>query len=66
MKEKIRIFLREAFEHYLEVKKNDDNLEENFLRGYLFGIRVALVIFNRVFEVTEKEMERGRHEAERC
>ena len=65
MKKKIRTFLREAFDHYFEVRKNDDDLDGNFLRGYLYGIKVILVIFYRVFEVSEKEVERGRHEAKR-
>lgn len=65
MKKKIRAFLREAFDHYFDIKKNKDDLNEDFLKGCLYGIRLTLVVFNRVFEVTEKEVERGRHEAKR-
>lgn len=64
-KKKIKAFVREAFDHYFEIKENKDNLNEDFVKGSLYGIRLMLNIFNRIFYASEEKVERSRHEAER-
>jgi len=51
MKRKARECIKELWEHYYDITTDTDKSE--FKNGYAYGIKVAIIVIKRIFEIYE-------------